>query len=182
MMKRIAGHVALATLTVLAIALWKLPLRQGVSARSLQPSAAVPAAHGSTTLEHERARADALVRGEPPAAARIGSAREHENAPAEARGAPTDHNADPRARAAAATKPAGQRADASLGFAAREPVASRRREGKLANVSSQRQAIELVIAGDFTSAEQAYRQLASEHPDGAVFEEAARILAARRKK
>jgi hypothetical protein len=123
-LKRIAGHVLLATLTVLAIAAWKLPLRQLVRARTPQLSAA--------TSRPASAPPDAAI----PAPQ-----------PPEVQAVAPPETSKPSRR----TKP-----------------------GAL-----QRRAVELLIAGDYDSAEQAYRTLAAEHPETRSFQEAARILAAR---
>jgi hypothetical protein len=153
-LKRIGGHVLLATLTVLAVALWKLPLRQLVRARSLPPSAATTVAD----VQPQSAAAEPDIAGRSKRASLE----------------PVD--------AAAANSAAPNKKSATAETAARAGQAdlSANTVTKPKATSLQRQAVELVIAGDFPAAEQAYRMLASEHPDTHSFHEAARILAARR--
>jgi|GEM_PF-3927137 len=157
-LKRVAGHVLLAALTVLAVALWKLPLRQHVRARFLPPSAADTPLNEHADEREQVAAPDAPHAGphevsQPPPTA----AADHEvqgSSPAELGDAAPNRDIGSR----------GERG-------------SRRRQTRV--VSLQRQAVELVIGGDFAGAAQAYRVLASEHPDDHAFREAARILAAR---
>lgn len=122
-LKRIAGHVLLAALTVLAVALWKLPLGQYVRARSSPPPAALPVAGEAA--------------------------------------APAPETTVSAAPALAAARP--------------RAVAS-----KHSVASLQREAVELVIAGDFSAAEEVYRRLASDNPEADAYLEAARMLSARR--
>lgn len=120
-LKRIGVHLLLGTLTVVAIAAWKLP-RAPARAR-LMPLNPVAV--------------DAPLEG--------ASAREHVE-------------------------------QETSGQAAPAPAASRVAGGSKHKELLQRRAVELVIAGDYAGAEDAYRALARERPDSAVFREAARIL------
>lgn len=133
-LKRIGAHLLLATLTVLAVAAWKLP-RAPARARLMPLSAASEPEHAREQSAHSPAEPAPTVQ---PASAPIPEA--------------------PRARVTGKSK---------------ESAAKPQQE---------RRAIELLIAGDYRSAQQAYLELAREHPNMSVFSEAAQILARKQQK
>jgi hypothetical protein len=258
-LKRITGHMLLATLTVLAIALWKLPLRllppsaaakaAGLNARSAARTAAAPNIEARSEREPRESattsdrgtrdevaapKVDSRSQGEPHESATIAAVRTSDEAAAPENDArnerrPRDSatnalrgraltvavpNADTEIQGSAAEVPtegavrdvlndegsareraakaAEPRAEARSEAAEHSAASTGRPSHLLAaagahgvgarvkGASLQRQAVELVIAGDFVGAEQAYRTLASEYPDTHAFHEAARILATRR--
>ena len=169
-LKRVGGHVLLATLTLLAIASWKLPLGQYVRARYLPPSAATRTPGDTTPAGPEVQLAAGEMNGAVQAPL-----------PAAVPDAPRADEQEETARVH------GEGAVASRTLAAdsgSRGLPRRRGKGHTPGltVSPQRRAVELVIGGDFAGAEEAYRMLASEHPDADAYREAARILAARRRK
>ncbi|HTU58428.1 MAG TPA: hypothetical protein VMF89_08340, partial [Polyangiales bacterium] len=161
-------------LTLLAIASWKLPLAQYVRARYLPPSASASPTRSAPELHAVAKETEVPLRAADESQHADGHLRELSDAQHEDRPSPSkDEVGTVSSRAGADLE---SRAERSL----------RRRGGRWGadarSVSLQRQAVELVISGDFAGAEEAYRLLAKEQPDAGAFREAARILAARQRK
>lgn len=184
-LKRVAGHVLLAVLTVLAVALWKLPVIQYVRARSLPPRAAhVDPVNPARAPREGSGR---QVTSEPPLGAAAHGRPEADEREQRTETAPS--GASLRANRIAASRAehgsvSGAAHAHEVGTVVSPAIAEvgARQRGRKGEVSVQRQAVELVIGGDFAGAEQAYRVLAREYLDQQAFHEAARILAERRRK
>jgi hypothetical protein len=188
---RLAGHVLLALLTVMAVAAWQLPgLLGGVRSRELSPArgtAPVPQPSAASAAESVASVPDdgRVTRA---GAAPMADSRVETRAPS-----------SPAARLEARTEFArGSHSDARSGLASAARLdpraahperaqvdpragAPRARVGRaaLATPELERRAVDLLIAGDYAAARRVYEHLAREQGSPA-FREAARILAARR--